>query len=157
MEHVVHICKVGGKLELIGEIASLADDLERTHVSRGKLPFDTEVTSTFHWRDAEVNMVSDIESQIMMLTIIVALLARLRCFEVITNDFAHLFCLYDQVISKKLTFTGLRPVKRSMALPAIENFKWGLARTCLKTVVVGELSIRKTILPFHAEGESHKP
>ena len=80
MEHVMHVCKVGGKLELIGEIASLADDLERTHVSRGKLPFDTEATSTFYWRDAELNMVSDLESQIMMLTIIVALLARLRCF-----------------------------------------------------------------------------
>ena len=107
MEHVVHICKVGGKLKLIGDIASLADDLERTHISRGKLPFDTEATSAFHWRDAEVDMVSDLESQITMLTIIVALLARLRCFEVITNDFAHLFCLCDQVITKKLTFTGL--------------------------------------------------
>ena len=42
VEHVVHIGKVLRKLELIGEIASLADDLERSHVSRGKLPFDTE-------------------------------------------------------------------------------------------------------------------
>ena len=107
VKHIVHVCKVGGKLKLIGEIASLPDDLERTHVSRGKLPFDTEATSAFHWRDAEVNMVSDLENQITMLTIIVALLARLRGFEVITNDFAHLFCLCDQVISKKLTFTSL--------------------------------------------------
>ena len=105
VKHVVHICKVGWKL--IGEIASFANDLERTHVSRGKLPFDTEATSTFHWRDAEVNMVSNVESQITMLTIIVALLARLHCFEIITNDFAHLLCLCDQVISKKLTFTSL--------------------------------------------------
>ena len=77
MEHVVHICKVGRKLELIGEIASLADNLERSHVSRGKLPFDTEATSTFHRRDVEVNMISDLESQITVLTIIVALLAGL--------------------------------------------------------------------------------
>ena len=69
MEHVVHVCKVGGKLKLIGEIASFADDLERTHVSRGKLPFDTEATSAFHWRDAEVDMVSDLESHITVLTI----------------------------------------------------------------------------------------
>ena len=105
MEHVVHVREVGRKLKLIGEVASFANDLERTHVSRGKLPFDTETTSAFHWRDTEVDMVSDLESQITMLTIIVALLARLRCFEVIMNDFAHLFCLCDQVISKKLTFT----------------------------------------------------
>ena len=75
MKHVVHICKVGWKFKLIGEIASFANDLERTHISRGKLPFDTEATSTFHWRDVEVNMVSDLESQITMFAIIVALLA----------------------------------------------------------------------------------
>ena len=86
-------------------------------------------------------MISDLESQITVLTIIVALLARLRCFEVITNDFAHFLCLCDQVISKKLTFTSLWPVKTSMALPAIENLEWGLARTRLEAVVVGELGI----------------
>ena len=75
VKQVVHFCKVGWKLKLIGEIASFANDLERTHVSRGKLPFDTEATSTFHWRDAEVDMVSDLESQVTMLAIIVTLLA----------------------------------------------------------------------------------
>ena len=44
-----------------------------------------------------------------------------------------------------------------MALPAIQNFKWGLARTCLKTVVLGEFSIRKTIFPFHAKGNDTSP
>ena len=107
VKHVVHICKVGWKLKLIGEIASFADDLERTHVSRGKLPFDTEAMSAFHWRDAEINMVSDLESQVMMLAIIVTLLARLHGFEIFTNDFAHFFSLCDQVIAKKLAFTGL--------------------------------------------------
>ena len=60
-------------LKLIGEISSFANDLERTHVSRGKLPFDTETTSAFHWRDAEVDMVSDLESQVTMLALIVTL------------------------------------------------------------------------------------
>ena len=75
MKHIVHVRKVGWKLKLIGEIASFANDLERTHVSRGKLPFDTEATSAFHWRDAEVDMVSNLESQVMMVAIIVTLLA----------------------------------------------------------------------------------
>ena len=52
VKHIVHVCKVGRKLKLIGEVASFANDLERTHVSRGKIPFDTEVTSTFHCKDA---------------------------------------------------------------------------------------------------------
>ena len=46
---------------MLGEVASLADNLERSHVSGGKLPFDTEATSTFHRRDAEVNMISGLK------------------------------------------------------------------------------------------------
>ena len=107
VKHVMHICKVGWKLKLIGEIASIANDLDRTHVSRGKLRFDTEAMSTFHWRDAEVDMVSDLKSQVTMLAIIVTLLARLRGFEISTNDFAYFFSLCDQVIAKKLAFTSL--------------------------------------------------
>ena len=75
MKHIMHICEVGWKLKLIGEVAYFANDLERTHVSRGKLPFETEAMSAFHWRDAEVDMVSDLESQVTMLAIIVTLLA----------------------------------------------------------------------------------
>ena len=95
MEHIVHVREVGRKLKLIGEFASFANDLERTHVSRGKLPFDTEATSAFHWREAEVEMVSDLESHITVLTIIVTLLARLRGFEIITDDFTHFFSFSD--------------------------------------------------------------
>ena len=102
----MHVREVGRKLKLIGEVASFANDLERTHVSRGKLPFDTEATSAFHWRDAEVDMVSDLESQVTMLAIIVTLLSRLRGFEIFMNDFAHFFSLCDQVIAKKLAFTS---------------------------------------------------
>ena len=95
MEHIVHVREVGRKLKLIGEVASLANDLERTHVSRGKLPFNTEATSTFHWRDMEVDMVSDLESHITVPTIIVTVLARLHGFEIITDDFTHFFSFSD--------------------------------------------------------------
>ena len=95
VKHVMHICKVGRKLKLIGEIASFANDLERTHVSRGKLPFGTEAMNAFHWRDAEVDMVSNLESQVTVLAIIVTLLARLRGFEIFTDDFTHFFSLCD--------------------------------------------------------------
>ena len=49
MEHIVHVCEVGRKLKLIGEVASFVNDLERTHVSRGKLPSDfANVHDVFH-------------------------------------------------------------------------------------------------------------
>ena len=85
----MHVREVGRKLKLIGEVASFANDLERTHVSRGKLPFDTEVTSAFHWKDTKVDMISDLESQVMVLAIIVTLLARLRGFEIFMDGSAH--------------------------------------------------------------------
>ena len=151
MKHIVHICEVGRKLKLLDEIASSANDLERTHVSRGKLPFDTKATSTFHWRDAEVDLVSDLESQVTMLAIIVALLVRVRSFEIFTNDFGHFFSLHDQVIAKKLAFTSLGPVERSTTLFSIWNFEGDLAQTCLEAVVVGDLSIRETIFPLPTE------
>ena len=47
MEHIVHVREVGRKLKLIGEVASFANDLERTHVSRGKLPFDNKASRAF--------------------------------------------------------------------------------------------------------------
>ena len=91
----MNICKVWRKLELIGEVASFAHDLEGTHVSRGKLPLDTEATSAFHLREAEVDMVSDLESQVTMLAIVVTLLTRLPSFEIFTDDFTHFLCLCD--------------------------------------------------------------
>ena len=39
----MHVREVGRKLKLIGEVTSFANDLERTHVSRGKLLFDMSV------------------------------------------------------------------------------------------------------------------
>ena len=44
-----------------------------------------------------------------------------------------------------------------MALPAIESFKWGLARTRLKAVVGGEPGIWKTIFPLHTERDDTSP
>ena len=42
-------------------------------------------------------------------------------------------------------------------LPAIENFEWGLARTRLKAIVVGELGIVKSILSLYTERANTSP
>src|SRR3954471_17766067 len=99
-------------------------------------------------------MVSDLECQITVFAIVIALLARLRGFEILTNDFTHIFSLCDQIVAKKLAFARLRPIERSTTLFAIENLEWGFARAGLKAVVVRELSIWKTILPLHAERDN---
>ena len=102
-------------------------------------------------------MVFDFKSQVTVLAIIIALLARLCGFEILTNDFAHIFGFCDQVVAKKLAFTCLRPIERSTALSAIENFEWGLARTRLEAVVVGELGIWKTIFSLHTKRKDTCP
>ena len=70
-------------------------------------------------------MVSDLESQVTMLAIIVTLLARLRGFDIFTDDFTHFFSFCDQVVSKKLAFTSLGPIERSTTLSAVKNFEIG--------------------------------
>ena len=102
-------------------------------------------------------MVSDLESQVMVVAIIVTLLAQLCGFEIFTDDFTHFFSFCDQVIAEQLALTSLGPIERSLALSAIKNFEWGLARTRLEAVVVGELGIWKTILPLHTEGDDTSP
>ena len=64
-------------------------------------------------------MVSDLESQVTMLAIIVTLMARLRGFEIFTDDFTHFFSFCNQVIAKKMMFTSLRQIERSTTLSAI--------------------------------------
>ena len=39
----------------------------------------------------------------------------------------------------------------------MENLEWGLARTCLEAIVVGELGIWKTIFPLHTERNDTSP
>ena len=39
----------------------------------------------------------------------------------------------------------------------MENLEWGLARTFLEVVVIGEFGIWKTIFPFHAKGNDTSP
>ena len=39
----------------------------------------------------------------------------------------------------------------------MENLEWGLARTRLEVVVVGELGIWKTIFPLHTERDDASP
>ena len=102
-------------------------------------------------------MVSDFKSQVTMLAIVVTLLARLRDFEIFTDDFTHFFSLCDQVVAKKLAFTCLRPIERSTSLSTIKDFEWALARTCLEAIVVGELGIWKTIFPLHTERKDTCP
>ena len=61
-------------LQPISIIGKCFKDLERPDVSRSKLSFDTKSLGSFHRRNTEIDMITNVESQITMLAVIVALL-----------------------------------------------------------------------------------
>src|SRR3954471_18399934 len=78
-------------------------------------------------------MVSDLECQITVFAIIIALLARLSGFEILMNDFTHIFSLCDQIVAKKLAFARLRPIERSTTPFCHRESRMGLCPSSLES------------------------
>src|SRR3954463_12122866 len=82
-----------------------------------------------------------------MMTIIVAFLTRLGCFQLLTNNANLLFCFLDHIRSKELSFTGFCPVQWCSTFSSIEKFKWFHAQARLEAVVISKLGEWKIFLP----------
>ena len=92
-------------------------------------------------------MVANLEIHLTVLPIIVAFLARLGCFEVVSDLVHLLFCVQQNSGSKDFAISGLRPIEWGSALPSIQSFKRGHLYAALVTVVVGKFSVGQTIFP----------
>ena len=55
------------------------------------ISFHTESLGAFHRRNTEIDMITNVESEITMLAVIVALLTLLSGLEILTYDVAHFF------------------------------------------------------------------
>src|SRR3954470_23159322 len=86
-----------------------------------------------------------------MFAVILTLLSRLGCFQLLTNDANLLFCILDHIRAKELSFPGFRPVKRRSTFSSIENFERSFAQASLITVVISELGEWEALLPIHTE------
>src|SRR4051812_13699994 len=84
-----------------------SNNAERSDVTWGKLAFDTETLGSLQRSNPKVSLLIQIVALLPMMTIIVAFLTRLGCFQLITNNANLLFCFLDHVRSKELSFTGL--------------------------------------------------
>src|SRR3954471_24981421 len=89
-----------------------------------------------------------------MMTIIVALLTRLSCFQLITNNANLLFCFLDHIRSKEFPFTGFRPVKGCSTSSAIEEFKGSHVQTRLIAIGISKLGKWKRFLPVISERDN---
>src|SRR3954464_8297544 len=87
----------------------------------------------------------------MVLLVIIGLLPRLCCLEVLPDDPHLILCLLDHVWTEQLPLSCLGPVQRSPALPAIQDLEGSCLQTCLIVVVVRKLSVRQAFLPLYAK------
>src|SRR3954471_16990299 len=131
-----------------------SNNAERTDVTWGQLAFDTESLGSLQRSNPKVTLLIQIVTFLPMMTIIVAFLTRLGCFQLITNNANLLFCLFDHVRSKELSFTGFGPVKGCSTSSSIEEFKRSHVQTRLGTIVIRKFGEWKRFLPILSERDN---
>src|SRR3954470_7537175 len=151
VEHIMHHVQAVGKLEAEGERSSSLKNAEWTNEPGSQLAFDPKAVSAPKWRHFEVCQITNFEFNTTVLLVIIGLLPRLCCLEMLPDDPHLIFCLLDHVWTEQLPFSCLRPVQRCPTLPAIQDLKGSCLQTCLIVVVVRKLSIRQTLFSLHAK------
>src|SRR3954470_23232160 len=141
----MHHRQTVGKLKAERERSPSLKNTERANKSGSKLAFDTKAVSTPQRRHSKVRPFTILESYTMVPFVIIGLLPRLCCLEVLPDDPDLVFFLLDHIWTKQLPLTYLGPVQRCPALPAIQDLKGSYLQTCLIVVVVRKLSMRQTL------------
>src|SRR3954469_11679165 len=106
MEYIMYSGKVWGYFKLVGNFSTFGKNAERSDVTWGQFAFHTESLGSLQRSNPKVSLLAQIVALLPMTTIIVAFLTRLCGFQLITNNANLLFCFFDHVRSKELSFTG---------------------------------------------------
>src|ERR1041385_7821508 len=106
MEYIMYSGKVRGKFKLVGNFSTFSKNAKRSDVTWGQLAFDTETLGSLQRSNPKVSLLIQIVALLPMMTIRVAFLTRLGCFQFLTNNANLLFCILNHVRSKELSFTG---------------------------------------------------
>src|SRR3954469_9921335 len=147
----MHHGQAVGKLKAERERSPSLKNAERSNETGSQLDFDTKAVSAPQWRHFEVFPLTNLESYTMVPFVIIGLLPRLCCLEVLPDDLDLVFYLLDHIWTEKLPLACLGPVQNCPALPAIQDLKGCCLQTCLIVVVVRELSIGQAFFPLHAK------
>src|SRR4051794_23752934 len=139
----MHHSQTVWKLEAERKRSPSLENAERTNEPGSQLAFDPKAVSAPKWRHFELSEVTNFEVNTTVLLVIIGLLPRLCCLEVLPDDPDLIFCLLDHVLTEQLPLSYLGPVQRCPELPAIQDLKGSCLQTCLIVVVVGKLSIRQ--------------
>src|SRR5215203_2116796 len=119
---------------------------ERSDVTWGQLAFDTETLGSLQRTNPKVSLLIQIVAFFPMIMIIVAFLTRLGGFQLIKNNANLIFCFFDHIRSKELSFTGFRPIEGCSTSSSIEEFKWSHVQTRLEAIVISKLGEWKRFL-----------
>src|ERR1041384_7520978 len=107
-----------GKLKAERERSPNLNNAERSKEPGSKLAFHTKAVSAPQRRHFEVCPLTNLESYAMVPFVIIGLLPRLCCLEVLPDDPHLIFCLLDLIWTEQLPLTCLGLVQRFSALPA---------------------------------------
>src|SRR3954470_15744709 len=124
-----------GKIKVERERSPSPKNVERSNEPGSQLAFDTKAVSAPQRRHFEVCPLTNLESKSTVPFVIIGLLPRLCCLEVLPDDPHLVFCLLDHIWTEQLPLTYLGPAQRCPALPAIQDLKGGCLQTCLITIV----------------------
>jgi hypothetical protein len=80
-----------------------------------------EALHTLEWCDSKVDKVSHIKGDRSPLWVSVTLLSGLGYFQAVADELNLLLGLLDNIGSKYLTFSSLRPVERGTTLASVES------------------------------------
>src|SRR3954471_16861920 len=121
----MHHRQVVGKLKAERERPPSLKNAERTNEFGSQLAFDSKAVSTPQWRHFEVCPLTNLQSYTTVPFVIICVLPRLCCLEVLPDDRDLILCLLDHIWTEQLPLTCLGPVQRCPALPAIQDLKGG--------------------------------
>src|SRR3954470_14515907 len=142
-----------GKLKAERERSPSLKNAERSNEPGSQLAFDPKAVSAPKWRHFEVCQITNFEVNTTVLFVIIGLLPRLCCLEVLSDHSDPVLSFLDDIWTEQLPLSCFRPIQRSPALPAIQDLEGGCLQTCLIAVVVRKLSIRQTLFPLHVKGD----
>src|SRR4051812_45766424 len=149
----MHHVQTVWKLKAERERSPSLKNAERSSEPWSQLAFDPKTVSAPKWRHFEVCPVTNFEINTTVLLVIIGLLPRLCCFEVLSDHFDPVLSFLDDIWTEQLPFSRFGPIQRCPALPAIQDLEGGCLQTCLVAVVVSKLSVRQAFFPLHAKGD----
>src|SRR3954469_20840760 len=153
VEHIMHHVQAIGKLKAERKRSPSLKNAERPNEPGNQLAFDPKAVSAPKWRHFEVCQVTNFEINTTVLLVMIGLLPRLCCLEVLSDHFDPILSFLGGIWTEQLPFSCFGPIQRSPALPAIQDLEGGCLQTCLIDVVVRKLSIRQTLFPLHDKGD----